>query len=326
MTEGPLSASLLSALAPHGRQGVQKNAALAPYTSFRIGGPAAHLLVVERLSHLVAALSLLYERQMPFLMLGGGTNVLISDAGVRDLVILNHCRQVTWPAATAAVPHVHAESGVALAGLARTAIKRHLGGLAWAASIPGTVGGAVVGNAGAHGGCIADNLYSASLWEGGLVHDVPAADLEYAYRRSRLKGRVAAAGQGAVVLAATFHLKNDPAGEDAVLADRFIAHRRRTQPIDKSAGSIFQNPAGDYAGRLIEALGLKGFAIGDAAVSPLHANFIINRGQATAADVVRLMNHIRLAVYEQFAVVLEPEILFVGDWSVGPTLTPLPKA
>jgi UDP-N-acetylmuramate dehydrogenase len=324
MTVAPLPPSLLAELNPYGRQGVQRDVSLAPHTSFRIGGPAASLLTVERLSHLVAVLDILARCQVPFLILGGGTNLLVSDAGVPDLVVLNHCRQITWPAATAVTPEVRADSGAALAGLARSAIKRRLAGLAWAASVPGTVGGAVVGNAGAHGGCIADNLQSARLWEDGRVHEVAAADLQYAYRRSRLKGLGAATGQETVVLAATFHLQVDPEGKDAALAEQYIAHRRHTQPVDKSAGSIFKNPTGDYAGRLIEALGLKGFAIGGAAVSPLHANFIVNRGDATAADVVRLINHVRTAVYDHFAVVLEPEILFVGDWSSGPQLSPLP--
>lgn len=325
MTAAPLPTSLLAELGPYGRgEGVQCGVSLAPYTSFRIGGPAASLLTVERLSHLVAVLDILHRRQVPFLMLGGGTNVLISDAGVPDLVVLNHCHQIHWPATPATTLLVRTDSGAPLAGLARGAIKHHLAGLAWAASVPGTVGGAVVGNAGAHGGCVADNLHSASLWEDGQVQEVPSADLQYAYRCSRLKSVACTPGLGPVVLAATFHLDPDPEGKDAALADRFIAHRRLTQPVDKSAGSIFKNPPGDYAGRLIEALGLKGFAVGGAMVSPLHANFIVNRGDATAAQVVRLMNHIRSAVYEHFAVVLEPEILLVGDWSAGPRLSPLP--
>lgn len=324
MTVAPLPDSLVAELGPYGRRGVQSGVPLSLHTSFRIGGPAASLLTVERLSHLVAVLNILHRRQVPFLMLGGGSNVLISDAGVPELVVLNHCRQVHWPAAPATPLLVRADSGASLAGLARGAIKHHLAGLAWAASVPGSVGGAVVGNAGAHGGCVADQLLSTSLWEDGQVKEVPSTDLRYAYRWSRLKGEVASPGLGPVVLTATFQLEADPEGKDAALANHFIAHRRLTQPVDKSAGSIFKNPPGDYAGRLIEALGLKGFAIGDAMVSPIHSNFIVNRGDATAAQVARLMNHIRTTVYEHFGVILEPEILFVGDWSAGPRLSPLP--
>lgn len=304
--------ALLAELAPFGRYGVQRGALLAPFTSFRIGGPAEALLTVQRLHHLTAALDALWRWQVPFLLLGGGSNMLVSDAGVSGLVILNQCRQIDWPAADDPTPCVRAESGAALAGLARAALKRGLGGLAWAVSIPGAVGGAVVGNAGAHNGCLADQLVGAALWENGRVQETAAGDLAFGYRRSRLKDLVARPGLGPVVLAATLRLWPDPDGTDAVRAETFIEHRRRTQPVDKSAGSIFKNPAGDYAGRLIEAAGLKGHTIGGASVSALHGNFIINQGDATAADVMRLMEHIGQTVYDRFGVHLEPEIQVVG--------------
>ena len=130
-------------------------------------------------------------------------------------------------------------------------------------------------------------------------------------------------GFGPVILDATFQLQPDPEQTASARARRFIAHRRRTQPVDKSAGSIFKNPAGDHAGRLIEAAGLKGTRIGGASVSSQHANFIINRGDATAADVVHLINHIRRHVYQRFGIILEPEIQFIGDWCRGPDLEPI---
>lgn len=305
--------ALFAELAPFGRYGVQRQALLAPFTSFRIGGPAEALLTVQRLDHLTGALDVLWRRQVPFLLLGGGSNVLISDAGVSALVILNQCRQIAWPEQNDPAPCVRAESGAPLAGLARNAIKRGLGGLAWAASIPGAVGGAVVGNAGAHNDCLADHLLSAVLWENGRTQETAAADLDFAYRRSRLKPLAAQPGLGPVVLAATLQLWPDPGGADAILAERFIEHRRRTQPVDKSAGSIFKNPEGDYAGRLIEAAGLKGHTIGGASVSMLHGNFIVNQGDATANDVLRLIEHIRRAVLDRFGVLLEPEIQMIGN-------------
>jgi UDP-N-acetylmuramate dehydrogenase len=305
--------ALLAELAPFGRNGVLSQESLAPFTSFRIGGPAEALLIVRKLEHLTAALAVLWRWQTPFLLLGGASNVLISDAGVPGLTILNQCRRLTWPADNDPAPCLRAESGAPLAGLARSAIKRRLGGLAWAVSIPGAVGGAVVGNAGAHNGCLADNLQSAVLWENGRVQEVAAADLGFAYRRSRLKPLVARPGLGPVVLTATLRLWPDPDGVDASLAEGFIAHRRRTQPVDKSAGSIFKNPEGDYAGRLIEAAGLKGYAIGGASVSALHGNFIINQGGAVAADVLRLIDHIRQTVLDRFGILLEPEIQLIGN-------------
>lgn len=308
-----LPPALLAEIAPYGRYGIQANAPLAPHTSFRIGGPAEALLTVQRLSHLLSALAILWRWQTPFLILGGGSNVLISDAGVSGLVILNQCRHIAWPP-TGAPPLVRAESGAPLAGLARTALKHQLAGLAWAVSVPGTVGGAVVGNAGAHGGCIADNLVSVDLWQNGQAQEVAAAQLELAYRHSRLK---TSADKTAVVLAATFHLEPDPDGEDAARAERFIEHRRRTQPVDKSAGSIFKNPPRELtsfsSGYLIEAAGLKGHTIGGASVSTLHANFIINHGHATATDVLHLMEHIRQTVHDRFSILLEPEIQLIGQ-------------
>jgi UDP-N-acetylenolpyruvoylglucosamine reductase len=126
------------------------------------------------------------------------------------------------------------------------------------------------------------------------------------------------------VLTTTFLLQPDPSDSEAERAETYIDHRRRTQPTDKSAGSIFKNPPGDFSGRLIETAGLKGTRIGQASVSDQHANFIINHGQATAAEIVQLMDLIRIQIYEQFGVILEPEIQFIGDWSAGPTLTDLP--
>ena len=319
----PLSPTLAAALATFGRHGLQTNTPLAPHTTFRIGGPAAALLTIDKLADLVGAMDLLYESRVPFLLLGGGSNVLISDAGIPGVVLLNQCRHIQWTP-NAGDPHlVQVESGVALAGFARSAIKRGFAGLAWAVSVPGTVGGAVIGNAGAHGGCIADNLHSVSVWQEGVVETRPAETLAYGYRHSALKSKTSQPGFGPIVLTAAFRLHPDPTGEEAQRAATFIAHRRRTQPTAKSAGSIFKNPPHDFAGRLIEAAGLKGTTVGGASVSDRHANFIINHGDATASDVIHLINLIRCRVYEHAGVVLQPEILFLGDWSAGPTLEPL---
>lgn len=305
--------ALLARLAVLSRDGLRREVALAPFTSFRIGGPAEVLLTVTSVADLTTALTLLWEWQVPFLVLGGGSNVLVSDAGVRGVVILNRCRGVSW-AMAAEPPAVTAESGVLLAGLARSAIRRGLAGLTWAVHVPGTVGGAVVGNAGAHGGAIADTLHGVTLWQEGRTVEVPAADLELAYRSSRLKRMPSAVRP--IVLKAIFHLVHGDVAAEEAAAAAYTAYRRRTQPVAQSAGSIFKNPpagTAPAAGYLIEAAGLKGHRIGDAEVSTLHANFILNRGHATAADVVRLMNHIRRTVRDRFGVLLEPEIEFVGD-------------
>ncbi|NOX62497.1 MAG: UDP-N-acetylmuramate dehydrogenase [Chloroflexi bacterium] len=300
---------LLDELAQFGRYGLQFNQPLAPYTSFRIGGPAEMLLTLHRIENLINALDLLHRHRAPFLILGGGSNVLIRDEGVAGLVLLNQCREVRWP--EGAPPLVRAESGAPLAQLARASLGRGLAGLEWAVSVPGTVGGAVVGNAGAHGQCTADSLRRIRLWRNGEVVEMAAHELAFDYRTSMLKRRLAGSSRPWVVLEALFQLQPDPTREAQKRAEAYIAHRRRTQPVNKSAGSIFKNPPGDYAGRLIEAAGLKGLTIGGACVSKKHANFIINLGDATAADVLALMTRIQEEVLRRFGVRLEPEIQII---------------
>ena len=285
---------------------------LAGYTTFRIGGPADLLVIAQRMTDLAHVVNLAREAGIPFFLLGGGSNVLISDTGLRGLVILNHCRQITL--ADAAL--VTAESGASLAGLARRTIHQGLAGLEWAVSVPGTVGGAVVGNAGAHGGCIADNLISAQVLDGeGAMTEWPASDFAYAYRFSRLKRPADIRTRGAVVLSATFRLQAADREALEERAARFLAHRRATQPIEASAGSIFQNPPGDYAGRLIEAVGLKGAQVGGVQFSPLHANFIVNLGAGQATEVKAAIELARQRVQAQFGLTLQPEILFVGEFA-----------
>ena len=314
-----LPQALQQALAPLGRYGMQENVALAPHTSFQIGGPARWLLTVQQLSDLIAALHLLHRYEVPFFLLGGGTNILISDAGIDGLVLLNQCRSILWPETDP--PIVTADSGAALAGLARASLQHQITGLAWAASIPGTVGGAVVGNAGAHGHCIADHLLYATLWRRDRIVRVTATDLQFDYRSSSLKQAPTEAAT--VLLSATLQLGRHDIVAEQQRAQRFIEHRRRSQPTAKSAGSIFKNPPHEIAGRLIEAAGLKGWRQGQAAVSNKHANFIINLGGATANDVAQLIHTIRDRVSQHSGILLESEIQLVGDWPSPHPLQPL---
>lgn len=306
---------------------------LARHTTFHIGGPADLYATASDIAQLERLAELAAVHALPLTILGGGSNILVSDCGVRGLVIANQARHfgaaiadlrcddmgLAFPAAD-----VVAASGVALAGLARWTIKQGWSGLEWAVSVPGTVGGAVVGNAGAHGGDIAGALAWALVADPTAGRTVlTAAELEFTYRSSRLKRRLAAGGPPPVVLAAGFKLDRGDVAAMTARADDFLARRRASQPTEPSAGSIFRNPAGDYAGRLIEAAGLKGCRIGGAQVSPRHANFIVNVGAATAADVLALIDLIRRRVCEQFGVELSPEILFVGEWPAEPPYAPL---
>ncbi len=288
---------------------------LARHTSARVGGPADYLAVANSAGELAELVRSAWRLDFQPVILGGGSNVLVSDAGVRGLVILNRAREVKFHAISqAGQPVVWAESGVNLGSLARQCGARGLGGLEWAATVPGTLGGAVFGNAGAHNSDMAGSLVLAEiLQQDGTVRRWTRSELGFAYRTSRLK-QLKAQGRPHVVLGAELALS---AGEPEALqatVDQFAAHRKRTQPPGASLGSMFKNPPGDYAGRLIEAAGLKGTRLGQAEISPLHANFFVNLGQARAADVLALIHTVHAAVFQKFNIDLELEVELVGDW------------
>lgn len=294
---------------------LETGAPLASHTTLRVGGPADLLATVHSVDDLVLVVREAWDQGVEVVILGGGSNVLVADEGIRGVVVINRCRRWRIFTGDDGKPRAWAASGVPLAGLARTLVRRGLDGLTWAVHIPGTVGGAVVGNAGAHGGCIATVIEVATvLMPDGRVYDLSPDELAYGYRTSCLKQAIAAGGPAPVVLAATFRLEPKSRQQLEAEAEGFLAYRRRTQPAEPSVGSIFRNPPGDFAGRLIEAAGLKGVRLGGAQVSPVHANFIVNTGGATARDIEALMRHVREHVYAQFGVWLVPEIVFLGDW------------
>ena len=292
---------------------------LARHTTFRIGGPADLYAAAATSDQLERLAELAAEHRIPATVLGGGSNVLISDAGVRGLVIANQAREVAWLTAetegSPAQPGVVADSGVLLAGLARAAIKAGLAGLEWAVSVPGTVGGAVIGNAGAHGGDIAGSLACALVCNPGQGRRMLTnAEMAFTYRSSLLKRQSTSEEAHPVVLAAGFTLIPADPAEIAARAEGFLARRRASQPVEPSAGSIFRNPPGDHAGRLVDTVGLKGQRIGGAQISPRHANFIVNLSNAHAADVRALMDLMQQRVFEHTGIELVPEILFMGEW------------
>ncbi|MCS7251286.1 MAG: UDP-N-acetylmuramate dehydrogenase [Thermoflexus sp.] len=288
---------------------LERDVPMARFTTSRIGGPADALVIVEDVQALVDVVRGAWADGIPVTMLGGGSNVLIADQGVRGLVVLNRARALRFETDG----RVWTASGVLLPTLARLCAERGWAGLEWAIGIPGTVGGAVVGNAGAHGGDIAGCLESVELLlPEGSIATWSAEQLELSYRTSRLKTWPTVPRP--VVLAARFALR--PEDPEAILERMaaFNAYRRRTQPGGASIGSMFRNPRGDYAGRLIEAAGLKGARRGAIVISTLHANFFINEGNGTAADVRALMAEVQHRVWERFSVLLEPEIEFIGEW------------
>jgi len=288
---------------------LQENVPLASYTSARIGGPADALMVVRSAEEVVEAASKLWELNVPFLLLGGGSNVLVSDKGVRGMVLLNRARLVRFDS-QAEEPTVYAESGTTMNDIAQRAARLGLTGLEWAASIPGSVGGAVYGNAGAFGGEISTSLESVDLMFRHGRESWPVEKMGYGYRTSVLKRE----RPEALLLGCKLCLRRGD--KEAILAKMAenSERRRRTQPPGASMGSMFKNPEGDKAGRLLEAAGLKGTRIGNAEVSTQHANFFINTDNTRAEDMKALLELAQKTVLEKFGIRLEPEIEIIGEW------------
>ncbi len=278
---------------------------LAPLTTLRVGGPADRMAVPATLDDLVATLRLAREAGVPAFMLGKGSDLVVADAGIRGLVV-----RVRADAATIDGTTLVADAGASMTALAKRCAAAGLAGFDWAISIPGTVGGAVWANAGAHGGEMAHVVRDVEvLGPDGERRRIGRAESAFAYRDSRFKHG------DEVVLRATIGL--EPGNPDAIraLVDGHQAHRRATQPLaDQNAGSVFRNPPDDHAGRLVEAAGLKGHRVGSARVSELHANFIVTDRGGLAADVRALGDHVQATVAERFGVDLRYEIEFVGEW------------
>jgi UDP-N-acetylmuramate dehydrogenase len=287
---------------------VRENVLLAPYTSARIGGPADLLVIVRSADELASAVQACWGHNEFFTLLGAGSNVLVSDKGIRGVVILNKSKAVEFIAEPEM--HVWAESGVIFSNLARRAAAKGLTGLEWAATVPGTVGGAVYGNAGAFNGDVAHGLMSAEVLTLNEREWWPVERMAYGYRTSVFKRSLVKA----IVLSARFKLKNGRAEEIQAKIDQFTTLRKSTQPPGASMGSMFKNPPGDFAGRLIEAAGLKGTRIGSAEISNLHGNFFINSGETRAEDIKALIDLARGTVREKLGVNLELEIEMIGEW------------
>ncbi len=282
----------------------QLEAPLATFSAVGIGGKADLLVVARRRETLVRVLREARSLGIPLRFFGGLTNVLLPDEGVRGIVVLNRMRgyRLHWG-------QLLVEGGTVIAPLARRLVKYGLGGLEWAVSLPGTMGGAIVGNAGAYGGEIGAILEEAELLSPqGEVVCVGAEWFGFDYRTSRLKE----SEEPWVILSAKLRLHPEELAALQVAMQRNLEHRRRTQPSGRSLGSTFRNPPGDYAGRLIDAAGLKGLRRGGIVVSEKHANFFINEGGGTAADYLALMREVQERVMERFGVWLEPEIEIVG--------------
>jgi len=287
---------------------VQENVSLAPYTSARIGGNADVLVMVKSANELMDVITVLWEHEIPYYVLGGGSNVLISDKGVREVVVLNRAKEVRFEGGDQ--PAVWCEAGVIFSNLAHRCASKGLAGLEWAATVPGTIGGAAYGNAGAFGGDLSENLIWAELFTKNGKEKYSVEQMRYGYRTSILKRR----DETAIVLSALLRLKNSTKENVSVKIEEFSERRKATQPPGASMGSMFKNPEGDHAGRLIESAGLKGTRIGNAEISKVHGNFFINHGETRAGDIRELIDLTRNTVKQKLGVELELEIELVGEW------------
>jgi UDP-N-acetylmuramate dehydrogenase len=296
---------------------VQVRASLAPLTTFKVGGPADWLLETRTADEIVAAIDLARRFDVPITLLGGGSNVLIGDGGVRGLVV----RPRGGTIRSVDDRHVRADAAVTINGLVRWTVLRGLAGLELWAGTPGTVGGAIFGNAHFAGRLIGELVTAVSLVSrNGVISSVAASAMAFGYDRSRLQD------SAEVLLSATFAVSRGDPDTLRLAARQSLAYRKRTQPLDSpSAGCVFRNPQPDRdrlpdgvpwsAGALVDRVGLKGVAVGGARVSLAHGNFIVNEGRATAAEIRELIERCRSEVHERFGVELRDEIVLLGDFT-----------
>lgn len=288
---------------------VRRNELLARHTTFGVGGPADIFLTVRDAAGLAAATNAARDAGVSLFVLGSGSNILVADAGIRGVTVDNRAR---GESADSTGLSYRIESGMSFAGFARKMCRLGLDGLAWAVGIPGTLGGAVVYNAGAYGGCLADVLTRVRLQDpGGEDAWVEAGDLGLVYR-----GSVFTRGQfaGKTVLEAEVQLEVGDAKALLAQAANYDENRLAAQPRGRNAGSTFKNPPERPAWKLIDAVGMRGMERGEAAVSDKHSNFFVNYGNARAADVAWLIAEAQRRVFEQFGIQLEREVEFVGAW------------
>ena len=292
--------------ATHGLPHIRTDERLAPYTTWRIGGCADYYVAPTSVAELASAVRAASELQLPITVIGRGSNVLVLDGGVRGLVVHMHDKfaQILVEGSS-----LEAYAGRSIVSAANIAISNGLAGLEFATGIPGSVGGAVMMNAGAHGGQIADVFeYADVLRRDGELIRLSPADMRFAYRYSILKD------DPLILVKASFQLRSGNRDELTAQIRAWSKHRLATQPLSQpNCGSVFRNPPGMHAGHLVESAGLKGFRHGDAQISEKHANFIVNLGHASAEDVRYVIMHAQETIQERYGVELETEVRVIGE-------------
>ena len=290
-----------------GKENVLIDEPMKKHTTFKIGGAADVFLLIETEEQLREVLKTIKENNIPYFVLGNGSNLLVGDKGIRGTVV---CLYKKMDKICVDGERITAQCGAMLSRVASNAANAGLAGLEFASGIPGTIGGAVYMNAGAYGPEMKDVVESVRYMDkNGEIHTVSGTECGFGYRRSMFTN------SDDIILGCTFKLKKAEKKEIRALMNELAERRVSKQPVDKaSAGSVFKRPEGYFAGGLIEEAGLKGYAIGGAQVSEKHAGFIINKGDATAEDVLNLINYIKDIVYNKNNVVLETEIKMIGEF------------
>lgn len=290
-----------------GEEKVRVNEPMDRHTTFRIGGPADYFLLPSSAEEVRGIIKICKEKELPYFILGNGSNLLVSDKGYRGVVIqlYRNYGEITVEKTT-----IRANAGALLSQIAAAAKNASLTGFEFAGGIPGTLGGAAVMNAGAYGGEMKDVLREVTVvTKEGEIVTIPAGELEMGYRTSLIKRT------GYIVLEAVLDLEQGDQEEIKERMRELTEQRVSKQPLEyPSAGSTFKRPIGHFAGKLIMDAGLRGYQVGGAQVSEKHCGFVINKGGATAADVCRLMQDVQEKVNEQFSVMLEPEVKFLGEF------------
>jgi UDP-N-acetylmuramate dehydrogenase len=286
---------------------------LARHTTFGVGGPADAYVPADTEDHLRLSYATARRHGVPVLIFGSGSNVLVGDRGVRGLTIENKTSAVEGPSPNGAGFRVRVASGVSFAALARRLSAAGYAGIEWACGIPGSLGGAVLTNAGAYGGSLKDVLKSARLADAeGNVTDIPADDLQLSYRGSALTRGVI---RDRVVLSVDLRLQQGDAEELTARVRELDRQRKAAQPPGRNCGSVFKNPPDHPSWWYVDQVGLRGHRIGNAQFSEKHCNFIQNLGGATAADILALIELAESRTREQFGVELEREVMLVGEFA-----------
>ncbi len=295
-----------------GDDAIRMDEPMKMHTTFRIGGPADIFVTPPDAKRLKEAVECCKAFNIPWMIIGNGSNLLVSDKGIRGVVfqIFGTMDKLRMEEEQDGTVIVHAGAGILLSRLARAVAAEGLEGFEFASGIPGTFGGAVTMNAGAYGGEMKMCVGQATVLTGdGQVLTLKGPELEFGYRTSIIQR------QSMIVLEAALTLKRGDKEKILACMDELAARRREKQPLEfPSAGSTFKRPEGYFAGKLIQDCGLKGFSVGGAQISPKHSGFVINTGDATARDVWELIRHVQTTVYDRFGVSMEPEVRIIGEF------------